>query len=208
MLKKVVLLAALVLCLMSLSPAYGYFITSQSDPVLSGATVQNFNAETIGTFTGGMIFPGQFVFTALDNHYRYQNTFSGSFNTSGVYLDNGEYGDVGFYNIHFGFGNASAFGFHWGASDSAGIWTLTAYDAANNVIESYSMPATNSSNAGDFFGIAAANMDHAILSNAGSYDWIMIDDFTVKLAAPLPGAVWLLGSGLLGLLGWRRKFLG
>ena len=35
--------------------------------------------------------------------------------------------------------------------------------------------------------------------------WFDLDDVSV-LAVPIPGAIWLLGSGLIGLIGIRRKF--
>jgi hypothetical protein len=41
------------------------------------------------------------------------------------------------------------------------------------------------------------------LSNVPS--WIYLDDISVN-QVPIPGAVWLLGSGLVGLAGLRRKF--
>jgi hypothetical protein len=41
------------------------------------------------------------------------------------------------------------------------------------------------------------------LRNDGS--WLYMDDISVN-QVPIPGAVWLLGSGLLGLAGLRRKF--
>jgi len=41
-------------------------------------------------------------------------------------------------------------------------------------------------------------------------DYLNLDDVSVTQSAnvPLPGAVWLLGSGLLGLMGFRKKTFG
>jgi hypothetical protein len=47
------------------------------------------------------------------------------------------------------------------------------------------------------------SMDTSTLSNGSIESWV--DNFTVY-AVPIPGAVWLLGSGLAGLLIYRRKF--
>lgn len=38
----------------------------------------------------------------------------------------------------------------------------------------------------------------------GMIDELMISDIQRNLAVPIPGAFWLLGSGILGLAGWRR----
>lgn len=48
---------------------------------------------------------------------------------------------------------------------------------------------------------------YRIASDDGLDGWAANQDFIVYNAAvPIPGAVWLLGSGLLGLVGFRRKF--
>jgi len=59
--------------------------------------------------------------------------------------------------------------------------------------------------------IAAANRYLGVVGSAflGSYTAISTanQDFIIS-KVPIPGAVWLLGSGLLGLLGFKRKFVG
>jgi hypothetical protein len=40
------------------------------------------------------------------------------------------------------------------------------------------------------------------------YNHFSMDNFKYNEAVPIPGAVWLLGSGLLGLIGLKRRFLG
>ena len=205
MFKKTTVLAAVVIALLSFNPAYGYFINSPGDPALAGAWVDDMSTWPPGEWVAA-IYVGHYSAEAQDNHSRFDSTYAGDYNMTGQYLDNGTYGNKGFSALKLTFyGGASAFGFHWGASDNT--WSLTAYDAGNNVIEAHNLPITKSSNAGEFYGLAACNIAYAILANAGGYDWVMIDDLHIATGVvPVPGAVWLLGSGLVGLLGIGRKF--
>lgn len=53
-----------------------------------------------------------------------------------------------------------------------------------------------------YFGYASDNLIYDGISYGGGADWNAIGAINV---VPIPGAVWLLASGLLGLLGLRRK---
>jgi hypothetical protein len=53
-----------------------------------------------------------------------------------------------------------------------------------------------------YFGYANDNLIYDAISYGGGADW---DAVGVINAVPVPGAIWLLGSGLLALLGIRRK---
>jgi hypothetical protein len=54
-----------------------------------------------------------------------------------------------------------------------------------------------------FFGYGAQSPDRKYLTN-NYYAWAVHDGDLALV--PIPGAVWLLGSGLVGLLGLRKKF--
>ena len=102
---------------------------------------------------------------------------------------------------------------------------MTAYDSSDNPLESYNIPAVNSSNSGDFFGLAVNDIAYATLVQTGSWrqlsfvgiaglglslnDEIFIDNFSYgndALPTPEPATMLLLGSGLVGLAGFGRKF--
>ncbi|TCS43926.1 PEP-CTERM sorting domain-containing protein [Reinekea marinisedimentorum] len=180
------------------------FITSSGDAALSGGSVIDFEDQTLGTYTSLTI--GDVTFTASDNHLRIDNTYQG-YNQSGIYLDNGTYGNNGFGTLNIDFsGSTSAFGFTWGMAESFASWNLSAYDSSSSLIESYILPSTGSSSAGEFFGISAAGIASASLSWQGSYDWIAVDDFTwASASVPEPSTLLLLGAGLAGLFAARRR---
>jgi hypothetical protein len=100
---------------------------------------------------------------------------------------------------------------------ASGIWGIkfdTGYDTTNY---SFSFLSNRDAMWGDFYA-KDGNDGPVYAYNAGfgkewdgNSGWVMVPDtkyYTPPPQVPIPGAVWLLGSGLLGLLGLRRKFLG
>jgi PEP-CTERM motif len=194
-----------------------YFITSASDPSLAAGQVITFDTETIGTYTTYITTDphNNAMIQSLDGiPFRISADYAGQFNNPGQAIENGTYSTGFTANLKFSGpsgGTANAFGFNWGGADT--IWTLTAYDISGNVLASYQLPTTGSSNNGEFYGIAATGINYVILS-AGSTtdDWVFIDNIEVGTGAgggtsvPEPTTMLLLGLGLAGVAVARTKF--
>jgi hypothetical protein len=84
---------------------------------------------------------------------------------------------------------------------------ISAY-GTSGLLESYNITnlapiiTPSGTNAGDFRGIQRASDDIIAFRVYGYVP--VVDDLTFSSAVPLPPTVLLLGSGLLGLVGWRR----
>jgi len=91
-----------------------------------------------------------------------------------------------------------------------GAPTMAVYDGGFNLLESYNLAdygvsTPGQENAGEFRGIARSTADIRYFSLTGGMEVLTNLTFTDAEPVPLPGAVWLVGTGLLGLVGWRRK---
>jgi hypothetical protein len=187
----------IMICLISL-PLYAGAaqISSSSDPSLSGATLIDFSSQSLGVFTSLSI--GNVILSTSNNQVGYiTDAWGGQYNATGRSMEN-QNNSNSFNFLRFDFSTpVNAFGFNMGASNED--WILRAYDSSSGILEAFTLPQTWFSNAGDFFGIANPNIAYAIIMDNFKYVTGQIN------SVPEPATMLLLGSGLLGLLGFRRK---
>jgi len=194
--------------------ANAYFITSSSDPTLSGGMVFTFDSETTGTYNTYTTTNGLVIQSLNDAPFRISADYAGQYNNPGLAIENGTYNTAFTYSIKFSAadgGTTNAFGFNWGAADT--VWTLSVYDKDGNLLESDQLPAIGSANNGEFYGIAVNGISYAILTGGSDSadDWVFVDNVTVAdgggaAAVPEPGTMLLLGVGLVGVTVARKKF--
>jgi len=191
--KTKLLASSIILSVFTLS-ANGAAITSDTDAALSGATIETFDSIAQGEYLS-LSVPGATIssnMTVSSSYMQYGKTGNNLQNTNG---------SPSSFSITFD-NTVSAFGIWGGAYNNS--WTFSAYDSSNNLIESLNTSISCCSST--FFGMANLGMKSVTLSGFG--DWVAFDDLTFKpevSAVPVPAAVWLMGSGLLGLMGFNRK---
>jgi len=91
------------------------------------------------------------------------------------------------------------------AREDDGIMHLDFYDIDNMFIQSMSVNTNGIYRWDQFhdFKTDGANIGRVVLNNAGYF--VMDDIYFTKAVIPIPPALWLFGTGMLGLIGIARK---
>lgn len=167
-----------------------------------GGTSEGFDATPAGTYTS-LTFGNVTISSVGADPFTVGTDYNGSYNTSG---GQSIYNDFDYVPTAFRFDFASAvsaFAFNWGAADYS--WTLSAFDALDNLLDALVIAPTYGSNAGEFFGIAAGGISYATLIGPGG-DYVFIDNFasTTVAPVPVPAGLPLLLTAFGGLMVLRR----
>ncbi len=168
-------------------------------PEFAGGQIVTFDSVVGGTYSS--YTDGNVTFSA-DAVMYIDNQYMGVYNNFGVNSLHNIYNAPSFGKLTFTFTSpVSALGFFWGAADEP--WTLSAYDSADALIESYELPVLNGLNNGTFVGISASGIAYATITGS-SGDWVFVDNVQTS-PVPLPAALPLFSSALIGLGGLARK---
>ncbi|OPY84545.1 MAG: hypothetical protein A4E72_02186 [Syntrophus sp. PtaU1.Bin208] len=176
----------------------------------SQATLWDFNGLTGGTNINGVNLGGVTI-TAPDNYVSviddYQ-TFSGTPSICASSWSAGKTLTLTFDSL---VNSVSIYGGDYGYD--ADRFTMTAYNALGNQIAfadtgyfngiDPNHPVAGWSGDYRYLSVSANDIKSVVLTQA---DWGCIWDNLDTTPVPVPAAFWLLGSGLLGLAGFRKKF--
>lgn len=205
--KFAALIASLVTAVGMVASAHASTVSTQTTPagaaaLFPGSSAITFDSATPGSYTS---YNSNGVTFTTDTVMYIDGSYIGQYNTFGVNSLHNCYCNNSFSQVTMTFGSpTNGIGFFWGASDDQ--WTLSAYGVGNNLLESFLLPITGPSNAGDFVGIKDPGISYAILSGPSS-DYVFIDNVTGVSAVPEPStwAMMLIGFCGLGFLAGRHR---
>lgn len=200
--KKSNLLSVVCACLAAVTfNVSASLITSDSDPALSGSTIINFDGTSTQNATSFTF--GDVIFSTTSGTLRIAPFSEGGiFGGSGQDLSTTDTANPSSFTITFAT-PVSAFGMNWGAANPD--WTVDLFDSSDNLLESLVFIGGDSTASFiEFYGASINGISRAELATTG-YDWVKIDNFEYVSSVPIPAAVWLFGSGLLGLIGMARR---
>jgi hypothetical protein len=193
------------ICAVGLSfAAHATPITSAGDAALIGATLEDFNAASIGTFSGTVSFANVDLSSA---------SFVFETGSAGQHAPPNPSGDVYVRStanntMTFTFGSGvSAFGFVIGATNH--IQTLTAFDTGGNFLESLAIPDQVQDLPSPFtsyHGIASGGSLIGSFTVTSFSDVWVLDDLSFQSnPVPEPTTLAIFTLGLLGLGAARRR---
>ena len=165
---------------------------------IPGGSVIDFTSAALGSHINTTI--GDVEFTS-NTAFDITDANAGSFNTTGRHID----APAGWL-FQFDFATpVDAFAFNFGAHDFQ--WTLRGYGVADNLLETLVIAGIGGGSLGEYYGLSGGGYSYARLTAADPNDYILLDNFTYRVAAiPLPASLPLFLSGLVGLgLAARRR---